>query len=273
MKYLNLGCGAYYSTNAEWTNVDFVSSDKQVIAHNLLQGIPFENDTFDFVYHSHVLEHFSKNDGAQFISECHRVLKKNAVIRIAVPDLERLAIDYLKTLTLGIEQPTNELLRANYDWMVLEMYDQTMRNSRAGEIGNYLQQDIITNEQFVYDRVGVEGEEFRNEYLLSRKNTVEKQTPGFLSNIKKLVKNLIYKILNIDQQAYEIGKFRLGGEIHQWMYDRYSLSYLLEKIGFEQVVVRDAFSSYIDNWSTYNIDGKNNITRKPDSLFIEARKK
>jgi predicted SAM-dependent methyltransferase len=63
MKYLNLGCGSHYSTATEWTNLDFTSLDNNVIAHNLLTGIPFEDNSFDLVYHSHVLEHFSKEDG------------------------------------------------------------------------------------------------------------------------------------------------------------------------------------------------------------------
>ena len=178
MKYLNIGCGAYYSTNTEWTNVDFISYDKQVIAHNLLQGIPFKDDSFDLLYHSHVLEHFSKKDGENLLKECHRVLKKDGIIRIVVPDLERLAIDYLKALSTAIEQPSNELLRANYEWMLLEMYDQTMRNSRAGEMGNYLHQDVIINEPFVYDRVGVEAIEFRKEYLEYKKKN-QNNHPAF----------------------------------------------------------------------------------------------
>ncbi|MFN8282839.1 MAG: methyltransferase domain-containing protein [Chitinophagales bacterium] len=273
MKYLNLGCGAYYSVNTEWTNLDFVSSDKHVIAHNLLKGIPFESNTFDFVYHSHVLEHFSKDDGENFIKECHRVLKPGAAIRIAIPDLERLAKDYLKTLEAGIQDPHNELLRANYNWMVLEMYDQTMRNYRAGEIGKYLHQDQVINETFVYERVGEEGRAFRNEFLASKKTTSKATQAGFLQKLKQAVKSFIFSLFNINPKANEIGEFRLNGEIHQWMYDRYSLSYLLEKTGFEQVVIRDAFTSYVSNWADYNIDGKNGITRKPDSLFIEAKKK
>lgn len=273
MRYLNLGCGAYYSTSSEWTNVDFVSYNKHVIAHNLLQGIPFDDNSFDFVYHSHVLEHFSKEDGETFVKECHRVLKPGAVIRIAIPDLERLVRDYLKTLEAGIQEPNNALLRANYNWMVLELFDQTIRNYRAGEIGKYLHQDEVINESFVYNRVGEEGRAFRNEYLAAKKAVIQKKQSSFLSKIKQSLKATTYNLLGINSNALEIGNFRLNGEIHQWMYDRYSLSYLLEKVGFEQVVIRDAFTSSVSNWADYNIDGKNNITRKPDSLFIEAKKK
>jgi len=273
MKYLNLGCGAYYSTNKEWVNIDFVSSEPNVIAHNLLKGIPFDNDTFDFVYHSHVLEHFTKKDGADFIKECSRVLKKNGIIRIAVPDLERIAREYLITLEAGIKEPDNEIARANYEWMVLEMYDQTMRNSRGGEMGNYLHQEVIINEKFVFNRIGEEGRAFRNEYL-SKKTTSEPDTKNsILSSLKQYLKSFITSIKGIDEKAYAAGKFRFAGEIHQWMYDRYSLTQLLKQNGFEDIVVKDAFNSYLNNWSEYEIDGKNNVIRKPDSLFMEARKK
>ena len=40
MKYLNIGCGSHYSSDFVWTNLDFTSTGKNVIAHNLLKGIP-----------------------------------------------------------------------------------------------------------------------------------------------------------------------------------------------------------------------------------------
>jgi predicted SAM-dependent methyltransferase len=51
-KLLNLGCGKRF--HKDWVNLDFVSNNPSVSAHNLLNGIPFENDAFDVVYHSHV---------------------------------------------------------------------------------------------------------------------------------------------------------------------------------------------------------------------------
>ena len=64
-KYLNLGCG--YHFHKSWTNVDFIETGEGVIAHNLTKGVPFSDGTFDAVYHSHVLEHFSRKDGEMFI--------------------------------------------------------------------------------------------------------------------------------------------------------------------------------------------------------------
>src|SRR5689334_18953207 len=88
VSYLNLGCGYHYSSAPEWINVDFVATGGGVQPHNLLDGIPFPDNSFDLVYHSHVLEHFTKNDGECFIAECFRVIKPGGFIRVAIPDLE-----------------------------------------------------------------------------------------------------------------------------------------------------------------------------------------
>jgi predicted SAM-dependent methyltransferase len=278
MKYLNLGCGSHYSTEKEWTNLDFISFGEGVIAHNLLSGIPFENNSFDLVYHSHVLEHFSKQDGENFIMECLRVLRPNGVLRIAIPDLEQIAKLYLRFLELGLNEPENVIIKANYDWMLIEMYDQTVRNHSGGNMGKYLFQDTIVNEEFVFERIGKEGKDLRNTFLSSKN---QNQKPALktklsfvriISELKRRIKSLIGKS-NQTIVETEIGKFRLGGEIHQWMYDRYSLTMLLKQKDADKIIIRDAFTSYLDNWSVYNIDGKDNIVRKPDSLFIEAIKK
>ncbi len=283
MKYLNLGCGDYFSREKEWVNLDFVSPHEGVIEHNLLQGIPFEDNTFDLVYHSHVLEHFSKEDGETLISECFRVLKPNGVLRIAIPDLERIAKKYLLFLEQGISNPNDEIIRANYEWMKIEMYDQTVRNVSGGNMKKYIQQDVIINEDFVIQRIGQQGRAMRNNFLNAKNNHVPLQSSSktrvpnifsrIINKVKKIAKNKVINILDINPEHIAIGVFRLGGEIHQWMYDRYSLKSILTNKGGLNIEVRNAFSSYVNNWADYNIDGKDNVVRKPDSLFIECIKK
>lgn len=80
------------------------------------------------------------------------------------------------------------------------------------------------------------------------------------------------RIENNASSIYQVGKFRKEGEVHQWMYDKYSLKLLLNDVGFKDVKVRTAFDSYISNWNDYNLDGKDGKIFKPDSLFIEALK-
>jgi len=275
MKYLNLGCGYTYSHNSEWVNLDFVSTGEQVIAHNLLNGIPFENDAFDLVYHSHVLEHFTKKSGKKFLQECYRVLKKGAILRIAIPDLERITKLYLEILENGMKEPTNLQIKADYDWMLLEMYDQTVRNNTGGDMLNYLSQKDMHNEAFVFERIGIEGKSIRDKYknYNIKIQPKRKQRLTIKSIINQIKHNLKYWALTKDDlKNLAIGRFRSHGEIHQWMYDRYSLTMLLLEIGFTEINIKTANTSTISNWTSFQLDSLNGETRKPDSLFIEAIK-
>jgi predicted SAM-dependent methyltransferase len=285
MKLLNLGCGNRYHPN--WINLDFTSNDHNVQSHNLLNGIPFADHTFDVVYHSHVLEHFSKTDGKQFIKECYRVLKHNGIIRIAVPDLEQIAKEYLRNLEKAMQGDRGA--EFNYDWIMLEMYDQTVRNHSGGEMAKYLFQENIYNEEYIFGRIGQEGRLIRESYLSEKpkiniSNNSEKKSISHRKNIalniingvKKYFKHKLYKeeVSNYNslQNEIAIGKFRLGGEVHQWMYDRYSLSKILSENGFHNIEKQNAFKSNIPEWKSYGLESNDGIIFKPDSLFVEARK-
>ncbi|MEQ8688378.1 MAG: methyltransferase domain-containing protein [Imperialibacter sp.] len=273
MKYLNLGCGHSYVNNKDWVNIDFVKTGSNVIAHNLLKGIPYKDSSFDFVYHSHVLEHFSKLDGRRFLEECFRVLKKDGIIRIAIPDLEQIATKYLELLHLGLKAPSDEKIRQNYEWMMLEMYDQTVRNHPGGLMGKYLQREELSNQDFVYSRIGFEGKNYRDSYFSTKKMKSDISAKKLVGKIARgIAKRVInFNPLNISRY-HKIGKFRLQGEIHQWMYDRYSLTSLLTELGFTNIVVRDAYTSSIEGWSVFQLDSLDEAVKKPDSLYIEAKK-
>ncbi len=269
--YLNLGCGATF--HKDWTNVDFVSTGEGVIGYNLLAGVPFEDNRFDVVYHSHVLEHFPKDKAVYFIKECYRVLNKGGIIRIAIPDLERIAKNYLKYL----EESLNNVPKAaeKYEWSLLEMYDQVVRTESGGEMIGFIQDESKQVDDFLLERNGhevqllIDNLRIKNEPI----EHVPQKKNGFSFNLKNRVKEKLKRILlKEDYQKLNIAQFRTGGEIHQWMYDRYSLKLLLQKCGFTDVQVVTAFTSSISDWNSFELDGKNNLVRKPDSLFVEARK-
>lgn len=282
MKLVNLGCGQRY--HKDWINIDFVSNSEDVIQHNLLDGIPINDNEVDLVYHSHVLEHFSKVQGVYFIKECYRVLKVNGIIRIAVPDLETIVKEYLNNLQLAMEGDVEA--KHNYEWIKLELFDQMVRNESGGDMKNYLYQPIVKNESYVFKRIGSEGEIIRESFF-NKKVLVQdlkknvKPKVSILKLFLRKVKSVITKVrvwgtksslTEQESKALKIGQFRLGGEIHQWMYDRYSLSELLKIVGFNDIKVCSAFESEIQNWESYQLDIINGEIRKPDSLFMEARK-
>ena len=72
--------------------------------------------------------------------------------------------------------------------------------------------------------------------------------------------------------AFESGLFRKSGEVHRWMYDRYSLRTLCFEVGFEAFEVCQADQSRIDQFSQFGLDAVDGRPRKPDSLFVECVK-
>lgn len=275
---VNLGCGNRFIT--EWINIDFVSNHPKVIQHDLRKGIPLESGSVDVTYHSHVLEHFTKKQGEEFLYECYRVLRPNGVIRIAVPDLEQIARLYLQQLE-SVKNDPNPLTQANYEWSVIEMYDQTIRNYSGGEMANYWSQPVIINENWLNQRVGGEFLSFRNS-IKNRNYDINSKKPKSITSKLKMyfkrstVRDYILTMLSGEPkfiELLELARFRTGGEIHQWMYDSYSLGELLNRIGFKDIRKVDAFNSSINNWPANQwLDVEEGKVRKPDSLFLEARK-
>ena len=246
-KLLNLGCGNRYHDS--WTNIDFISANEKILAYDLKQGVPFNDYSFHAVYHSHLLEHFPKADAAKFMKECYRVLKPGGVIRIAVPNLEEIARQYLLNLDKAISGDTEA--QSRYDWIMLELFDQAVRNYSGGEMLQYWKQDPMPAEDFVIERLGSE-------------------VKGFLNSIRSNGNGVSQSKITTAEQ---IGQFRLSGEIHQWMYDRFSLGKLLSQTGFNNVKVCKAHESSIPNFNNYLLDLEpDGSVRKPDSLFMEAIK-
>lgn len=278
--YLNVGCGSKF--HKDWVNIDISSNSPDIIAYNLLKGIPFKDNTFEVVYHSHVLEHFQKEDAPFFIKECYRVLKPGGILQVVTPDLENLAKNYLMLLEQNINAQTEESA-ANYEWILLEMYDQTVRNQKGGDMGKYLRRPVIINEKFVMNRIGLQGRNIRDHYLNNFPGSNKKPSITMIISILnpekwwKALKIVRFKALTLlltkcERKYLQIGKFRLDGEIHYWLYDRYSLSKLLETCGFKEMRIKTPIDSDISDWGMYALDVKDDQAYDPTSLFMEARK-
>ncbi len=61
-----------------------------VIRHDVRKGLPFKDNSVDYIYTSHLLEHLKKREVVKVIRECHRILKPHGWIRIVVPDFKLL---------------------------------------------------------------------------------------------------------------------------------------------------------------------------------------
>jgi predicted SAM-dependent methyltransferase len=256
MKLLNLGCGRRY--HPAWVNVDFHSAGPGVMVCNLNHGLPFADNSFDVVYHSHLLEHFPKRYAPVFLQECFRALKPGGVIRVVVPDLEQIVRLYLVLLEKAIQG--DEEAQKRYDWIMLEMFDQLVRNQPGGDMLDYWKRNPMPAESFVIERLGSEVLDALAvlRYSSSSALTLESNARPSFSK---------------EPDPRQIGQFRLSGEVHQWMYDRYSLRVLLQNVGFRNIRVCRADESDIPSFNSHLLDIEaDGSVRKPDSLFMEARK-
>jgi len=276
MMLLNLGCGQRF--HSDWKNIDFVSHAPEVLAHDLSKGIPMPDNSCDAVYHSHVLEHFSKSHGAAFIRDCFRVLKPAGVLRVAVPDLEALALQYFQALNSCRQQP-DDLNEANHTWATIEMIDQMVRTQSGGDMAAYWSLPHILNEARLEKRLGHEFTNWRKAFLQNQQSSISKinstntSSPSLWQRMSMQWKHYWLKLWGIDASQLPGMQFQQSGEKHLWMYDAVSLQQLLEQQGFEAVEQTDAFHSRIPQWEKYQmLDVEAGTVRKPDSLFMEAVK-
>ena len=272
-RLLNVGCGQRFH-NA-WTNIDLEPTHRSVQQYDITTGLPYEDQQYDAVYHSHVLEHLDPADGDRLLEDCYRVLKPGGVLRIVIPNLEQIAALYLENHRQAWDG--DETAAANYDWIKLELLDQLVRNHSGGRMGQYMAGDQCSNSEFVQSRVGDEFARCQPSHLPK----IKKESPNAAERIKSSIVNTkaqftrwIVRLLmgKGALKSFEEGLFRSQGEIHRWMYDRHSLRTLCNACGFVDFKVQTATESFIEDYESFELDTRNGNVRKPDSLFVECRR-
>lgn len=99
MKKLHIGPGNTYLPG--WINIDIFSNVKADIYSSAL-SLPYERESFDIIYASHVLEHFSRYFTLSALGHWRNLLKIGGILRIAVPNFESICEYYNKTKNLKI---------------------------------------------------------------------------------------------------------------------------------------------------------------------------
>jgi predicted SAM-dependent methyltransferase len=89
---LHLGCGG--RPKRGWVNIDLLG-DPVDVAWNLTRELPFPDECADGVFHEHLLEHLTLEEGLALTAECSRVLKPGGILRIGVPDIEMMIRSYV----------------------------------------------------------------------------------------------------------------------------------------------------------------------------------
>ena len=144
LKKLHLGCGPNILPG--WLNTDIEPSD--VIAYlDLTERFPLEDDTFDYVFSEHAIEHVQYAQGIGMLREAFRVLRPGGKIRVVTPDFA-----FLKAL----HDPEKSALQKAYLAWASELW--------VGGIATpYTEMHVINvffrnwGHQFIYDQASLAG--------------------------------------------------------------------------------------------------------------------
>ena len=97
---IHLGCG---NINLQgWLNIDARDFKHVHIISDGFDLTQFKENSIAEFYLCHVLEHFSFNETHNFLSKLYKLLKPGGLLRISVPDIEKLYILYNKQKKLSI---------------------------------------------------------------------------------------------------------------------------------------------------------------------------
>jgi predicted SAM-dependent methyltransferase len=96
-RQLEIGSGPVRKTG--WITLDHCRGAD--VYWDLRRGLPFKEASFERVYSSHVLEHFSYRDMQNLLREVLRVLKPGGVFSICVPDASIYVQAYLGQRSTG----------------------------------------------------------------------------------------------------------------------------------------------------------------------------
>jgi len=92
---LHLGSGSRYLKG--YLHVDIADYEHIDIKSSVDKLSTIDDDTVDEIYASHVLEYYDRHEVESVLNEWKRVLKKDGVLRIAVPNFETLIEVYQET--------------------------------------------------------------------------------------------------------------------------------------------------------------------------------
>ena len=114
---------------------------------DVCQPFPFEDNSLDYIFHEHVIEHINYHQGQFMLQECFRVLKPGGRIRIATPDLQVFLGLYGNQASAEQKLFLSEYVRFNSDVWSADL--KHVRNNHAVFVLNH--NFRAWGHQFIYD--------------------------------------------------------------------------------------------------------------------------
>jgi SAM-dependent methyltransferase len=128
---LQIGAGDHVLR--DWLNSDLNPSASGTIFVDARQPLPFEDQTFDYVFSEHLIEHLTYREGLSLLRETYRILKAGGKIRVATPDVEAI---------IGLYSPAkNDLQKQYIAWSAQEVMG--LYSPQKSELQRYFPQWAI----------------------------------------------------------------------------------------------------------------------------------
>tara|TARA_Y100000991_G_C21943318_1_gene336304 strand:- start:366 stop:1187 length:822 start_codon:yes stop_codon:yes gene_type:complete len=235
---LNIGAGKYviqdfksldlYTPHYYKNREDFLKSR---IEYNIRENsIPFENNSVDNIYCSHVLEHIEDKYAYKFLKESFRVLKKRGVLRVACPDAEFLfSVSTFDNDFWDWRHPTfSNKKRFDTKWEKVCQYDFLMRELASPRMRFY-------------------------------KNKINAKVMN-VDNLKKFQYSELSEMVKEDLSFREEHP---GDHINNWDFERFKA--IGDKIGYEFILRSKFRGSVSKEMRSFDFDK----TRPNMSLYVE----
>ena len=169
-KVLDLGCGKgadtifFHNKGLDATGVDYSKeaikqfNDTQKrydifiasLVHDITQGLPFEDESYDFVYSRLGLHYFDDKKTRKIISECRRVLKREGLLMFQVKSTSSKEYGVGKEVKKDIFEDETGYLRhlfsKEYTKSILQGFNIVMLEERKIPIG-YAYLEVIAEYQ------------------------------------------------------------------------------------------------------------------------------
>jgi predicted SAM-dependent methyltransferase len=138
VRKLHLGCG--WNLLPGWLNMDHLPRCREALYLDVRRPFFFHEETFDYIFSEHMIEHMSYHDGLNMLSECQRVLKKGGRVRISTPDLSFLVKLYC--------DHKSSLQREYIAWSNSTFLEDPPKDNEVSVINNFMRSWGHT---FIYD--------------------------------------------------------------------------------------------------------------------------
>jgi SAM-dependent methyltransferase len=276
---LNIGCGDVFIEDKSWINVDWASSHRNVANIDIRSPLPFSDNSLEFVYASHLIEHLIDDDLNTLLQEIFRILKPGGICRLVTPDWDEMIVEYLA------QRGSGNYLYAN--WVKTEILDQLVRLRPKGAIRDWKLQaekdSLLRN--YIRTRIGADYSDGGNSQKVVEKISLSR-VRVFLSQpmLKKIgiVTNKIQKssislmVLAFPKwfRTYQISMTD-PGEKHLWVFSFYEVEDLLSAVGFKSISKQTFDSTNYKDQSILELDRFRDVNeprKGRQSMYVEARK-